>query len=158
MAKLTEAQIELVGTWTGEGANLNEVQQRLKSEFGITITYLEARMLLMDIGVRIKEKPKPEPLPEPVTPEPPPSADDWTSPSADAGTPTGGNLTVNVDPAALQGTIASGKATFSDGQIVVWYVDPNGRLGMKAPYAGYQPPAQDIPMFETELDRLLQAL
>jgi hypothetical protein len=153
MAKLTEAQIETVSTWAEQGANLNEVQQRLKSELGISITYLEARMLLMDVGVKIKEKPKPEP-----TPEPAPSVDDWAPPSTTPDAANGGKVSVNVDPVASDGMIASGKATFSDGQIVVWYVDPSGRLGMKAPFAGYQPPAPDIPMFESELDRLLQSL
>jgi hypothetical protein len=49
----------------------------------------------------------------------------------------------------------SGKATFSDGNTVQWFMDQMGRFGMRGPAPGYQPPAADIPAFQRELDTLL---
>ena len=159
MANLTPEQLETVTQWAAGGANLNEVQSRLKTEFGITLTYLDARMLLLDVGVRLKEKerPAPPPEPEPAAVAPPPSAEDWQA-SDGAGAPPEAQVHVSADPVPLEGTMASGKATFSDGEVVVWYVDGSGRLGMKAPFAGYKPPVADIPIFEQKLDLLLQSL
>ena len=159
MANLTPEQLETVTQWAADGANLNEVQSRLKSEFDITLTYLDARMLLLDVGVRLKEKerPAPPPEPEPTPAAAPPSAEDWQSADG-TDAPPASQVHVSADPVPLEGTMASGKATFSDGEVVVWYVDASGRLGMKAPFAGYKPPVADIPVFEQKLDLLLQSL
>ena len=156
MAKLTPEQLETVTQWAAQGANLNEVQSRLKSEFDITLTYLDARMLLLDVGVRLKEKERPGPAPEPE--DGPPSAEDWQSANGTRTPQPSAQVDVIADSVPMEGTMASGKATFSDGNVVVWYVDGSGRLGMKAPFAGYKPPVADIPIFEQKLDLLLQSL
>ena len=44
----------------------------------------------------------------------------------------------------------------SDGKTAGWYLDQMGRLGLRATEPGYQPPAADIPVFQRELQRLLQ--
>jgi hypothetical protein len=67
-----------------------------------------------------------------------------------------GNVTLTIDQLAIPGTMVSGKATFSDGKTAGWYLDQFGRLGLRAPEPGYQPPAADIPVFQRELQRLLQ--
>lgn len=163
MAKLTAEQQEQVAAWADAGATLNDIQTRLKSDFGITLTYLESRMLMMDVGVRIKDKPKSAPAADSQLAEPSPAVpeteDDPPLGEALAEGPAAvGGVSVTVDQVAVPGAIASGKATFSDGKTAVWYVDQYGRLGVKASEPGYQPPPQDIPIFEQQLDRLLQSL
>ena len=163
MAKLTAEQQEQMAAWAEAGASLNDVQTRLKSEFGITLTYLEARMLLMDVGVRIKDKPKTEPAEDTAAPgdlgaaRPPDDAPSFDAPPL-APPAGGGGVSVTADRVAVPGAVASGKATFSDGKTAVWYVDEFGRLGVKAGEPGYQPPPQDIPLFEQQLDALLASL
>jgi hypothetical protein len=159
MANLTPEQLDAVSQWAEEGANLNDVQRRLKEQFDLTITYMDARLLLIDVGVRLKDKPReapPAPAPEPT---PPPEAatelpaDDGSDlPPAPAGD---GSVSLVVDAVTVPGTMVSGKVTFSDGQTAGWYVDQMGRLGMRAPSPGYQPPPADIPIFQNELDRVL---
>ena len=159
MANLTPEQLDAVSQWAEEGANLNDVQRRLKEQFDLTITYMDARLLLIDVGVRLKDKPReapPAPAPEP-TPQPEASAElpadaDDAAPPAPAGD---GTVSLVVDAVTMPGTMVSGKVTFSDGQTAGWYVDQMGRLGMRAPSPGYTPPPADIPIFQNELDRVL---
>lgn len=173
MAQLTEEQKKTVAQWTAEGASLNEVQDRLKREFDITLTYLDARLLLMELGLKIQEKakqeePKPEP---PAAPAPLPGAESGDGEYSDELTEAeaellqdeplsdeGGasTLTVSLDAITVPGTMVSGKVTFSDGKTGGWYVDQFGRLGLQPPEPGYQPPPTDIPAFQRELDRLLR--
>ena len=143
MAKLTPEQQTAVEQWAAEGANLNDVQQRLKAEFGISMTYLDARLLMVDLDVKLKEKERPK---EPVS-------------VAEAAAPEGppGAVTVTLDELAIEGAMCSGKVTFSDGKIAGWYIDQAGRLGMRAPEPGYKPPEAEVPVFQEELERVLAA-
>lgn len=152
---LTPEQLAAVQQWASEGATLNDVQQRLKQQFGLTITYLEARLLLLDAKVSLKDKPREQPKVEQPQETPPstPQAPDAAAPDA-----TGGGVTVTVDELAIPGAMVSGKATFSDGKTAGWFIDQMGRLGMRAPEPGYKPPAEDVPVFQQELDRLLANL
>lgn len=160
MANLSPEQLQQVESWAEAGANLNDIQSRLKSDFGISLTYLDARMLMIETGVRLKEKakevfkPSPEAEPAPAPAPAPTTAEDWSA-SDSGGT---GGVSVTADATPAPGAIASGRATFSDGQSAIWYVDQNGQLGIKAPTPGYQPPQNDIPIFEQQLDVLLQGL
>lgn len=164
MAQLTAEQQKQVEAWAEAGATLNDIQTRLKSDFAITLTYLEARMLMMDVGVRIKDKPKADPVPEVPAAASSPAEDpaldaDLPMDEPEPTPPQGGvGVSVTADRVAVPGAIASGKATFSDGKTATWYVDQFGRLGVKASEPGYKPPPQDIPLFEQQLDALLSSL
>jgi hypothetical protein len=63
-------------------------------------------------------------------------------PAGDAG---GADLKVTVDEVPPAGALVSGKATFSDGNSIMWFMDQMGRFGMRGPTPDYQPPAADIP-------------
>ncbi|MDB6075715.1 MAG: hypothetical protein JWO89_3355 [Verrucomicrobiaceae bacterium] len=148
MAKLTPEQQTAVEQWAAEGANLNEVQQRLKAQFDLSMTYLDARLLMVDLDLKLKEKERakePVPAPAPVIGE------------GEAAAPGSGAVTVTLDELAIEGAMCSGKVTFSDGKIAGWYIDQQGRLGMKAPEPGYKPPEADVPVFQEELERVLAA-
>lgn len=156
MADLSPEQRKLVETWASEGANLNQIQDRLRHECSVTLTYMEARLLLMDLNVKLQDKPRE--APKPVEEPPPATAEVPVSEAEsapDAPKPAG-ELKITVDEVPLQGALISGEASFSDGEVVVWFMDQMGRFGMRGPFQGYQPPAADIPKFEQELDQLLR--
>ncbi len=164
MANLTPEQLASVNRWAADGATLNDIQQRLKTDFGLSITYMEARLLMLDLGVKLKDKPR-EPDPAQKAPPPPTPAPaemdgqsddglDYADEAASAQS-SSGKVTVTVDELIIPGALVSGKATFSDGKTISWYVDQMGRLGMKAPEPGYKPPPADVPAFQKELDRVL---
>ena len=157
--KLDEAQRQKVATWIAEGAKLSEIQNRLASEFGVKLTYMEARFLVDDLKLTPKD---PEP---PKTPEPPapaksaaPAAGLTTTPlppepAAGAAGPGPGQVSVTVDQIARPGAIVSGKVTFSDGQIADWYLDQTGRLGVVPKQQGYKPSPADVQDFQLALQQ-----
>jgi hypothetical protein len=155
MSKLSPEQFAQVEQWASEGANLNQIQDRLKSEFDINLTYMEARLMMLDIGVKIKDKPKEaEKKAEPeVSPE---GGEGGELPASGEASGVPGELVVDLDKIAIPGAMVSGKVTFSDGQKATWYIDEMNRLGLGGVPPTYQPPKADISAFQQELDRLLQ--
>lgn len=151
--KLTAEQEAAVRQWVEEGARLPDVQKRLREEFNLTLTYLEARLLAGDLGLTfVSDEPaKPEAADEPEG-----EVDGDGALQEDTTAPAGG-VSVSLDMVTRAQAIVSGKATFSDGTTVSWYVDQMGRLGMEPPTPGYRPPEADIPTFQNKLQQLLQS-
>ena len=155
MANLTPQQRQLVEQWAAEGANLNQIQDRLRSECAATLTYMETRLLIMELGIKLQDKPREVPPEEkPAPPPPEASAADGAAGADEAS--AGGALKVSVDEVPPPGAVISGRASFSDGVTVQWFMDEQGRFGMRGPAPGYQPPPADIPAFQAELDNILQ--
>lgn len=156
--KLTPEQTEAVRQWAEAGATLNDIQRQLKTVLGVSCTYMDLRLGLLDLGIKLLDKPREQPpaaAAAPAPEEPLPDSPFFNDAEDAEEAPAAGGVLVTMDELMLPGTMASGKATFSDGKTISWFVDQMGRLGMKAPEAGYQPPAEDVPEFQTQLDRLL---
>ena len=150
---LTEAQRQQVANWINAGAKLSEIQNRLQSELGLKLTYMEVRFLVDDLKLTPHD---PEP---PKVVAPPPEA----APKADAPLPAGGapalgGVSLAVDHLAKPGAIVSGQVTFSDGQTADWYLDQTGRLGVAPTIAGYKPSAADVKDFQIILQSELAKL
>jgi hypothetical protein len=151
---LTEEQRQHVATWITQGAKLAEIQNRLASEFGIKVTYMEARFLVDDLKLTPKD---PEP-PKVIVPEAKAPAAVTAPlqplPESDPALPApGGKVSVGVDQIARPGAIVSGKVTFSDGQTADWYLDQAGRLGVVPKQQGYKPSAADVQEFQVALQQ-----
>jgi hypothetical protein len=152
---LSEEQRQAVSRWISEGAKLAEIQNRLASEFGIKLTYMEARFLVDDLKLTPKD---PEP-PKVVAPPPTQPAVAAATPAPDlpgdevSPPPAGGKVTVVVDQITRPGAIISGKVNFSDGQVADWYLDQTGRLGVVPKQPGYKPAAADVQEFQLALQQ-----
>ena len=156
--QLTDEQKQQVASWIADGMKLSDIQNRIATDFDTRLTYMDVRLLVDDLKVMPKdppEPPKPAPTAEPEAPAAEPSA--LASPD-DPAVPAGGKVTLSVDTLARPGTIVSGKVTFSDGKSAQWYLDQMGRLGVLPEEQGYRPPAGDVEVFQTQLDRELQKL
>ena len=138
---LTDDQRAAISKWIEEGASLSDIQKRLKEEFQISLTYLEARLLADDLKLALKE---PE---RPIEPPPLPTPDKATS-------STSGKVSVTIDQITRPGAMVSGRTTFSDGQTAEWYLDQTGRLGLNPSTPGYRPSQQDVMDFQVELEKL----
>ena len=136
---LTDDQRAAISQWIEGGANLSDIQKRLKEEFQISITYLEARLLADDMKLAPKDPDRP------VDP-PVPAASDIPAPA--------GKVTVTIDQITRPGAMISGRVTFSDGEKAEWYLDQTGRLGLNATTPGYRPSQQDVADFQIELEKL----
>jgi hypothetical protein len=153
---LTEEQRQRVTAWITQGAKLAEIQNRLATEFGLKLTYMEARFLVDDLKLVPKD---PEPPKAPALPaaETKPVLKPIPAGEIDGGEaalpPTGSNVAVTVDQITRPGSIISGKVNFSDGQIADWYLDQAGRLGVVPKVQGYKPTAADVQEFQLALQR-----
>ncbi len=57
---IDDRQKELVRQWAAEGAGISEIQRRIKEEFGISMTYMDVRFLMLDLHADVKDKPEPK--------------------------------------------------------------------------------------------------
>jgi hypothetical protein len=153
---LDETQRKKVAEWIAQGLKLSEIQNRISSELGTRMTYMDVRLLVDDLKLTPKDVEPPKasisPLASPASgPAPSP---DKRQPAADQqGTPPkGGGVSVSVDQIARPGAVVSGKVTFSDGNNADWYFDQTGRLGLVPQQPGYRPPPADLQQFQAALD------
>jgi hypothetical protein len=156
---LNDEQREKVAEWIAQGLKLSEIQNRLGSELGVVMTYMDVRLLVDDLKLTPKDVEPPRPrLPaqavgaSPSTPAPTPSSP--LSPQA----PGAASVSVRVDQIARPGTLVSGKVTFTDGVTADWHLDQTGRLGLAPQQAGYRPGAADLQQFQAALDGELSKL
>ncbi|MCH7225748.1 hypothetical protein [Haloferula sp. A504] len=146
-SQLTEEQKQSLQQWAAEGASIADLQRRLKDEYSLTITYMDARFMVLDLGIEILEekeeeesdgKPEDETLVDAV-PEMSPGA-----------------VNVSIDSIAIPGAVVSGKVTFSDGETAVWMIDQMGRPGLDPDTPGYRPSQEDIESFQKQLSELMR--
>lgn len=152
MARLTPEQISKVSAWVAEGATLSQIQERLSSQLGVSMTYMDVRFLVDDLNLALVEKEEPK-KPEEAAAEAAP-AEAAAAPAAAA--QGAGVVTVEVDTIAQPHAMVSGNVTFSDGEKADWYIDHQGRPGMAARTPGYRPTPQDITDFQVKLDAALR--
>lgn len=118
---------------------MSDLQRRLKEDFGHTLTYMDTRFLILDLGIELVEEQKVEKKEE-EKPAPVPT----------------GFVDVTMDSLTLPGALVSGKVTFSDGETAVWMLDQTGRPGLDPDTAGYRPTPEDIQEFQIQLRELIR--
>lgn len=138
-SQLTPDQVAALNQWAAEGATMSDLQRHLKDDFGFSLTYMDTRFAILDLGIQLIEEPKAEPKAE-------------EKPALVAT----GKVTVTMDTLTLPGALVSGKATFSDGETAVWMLDQTGRPGLDPDTPGYRPTQEDIAEFQKQLRALIQ--
>lgn len=156
---LNSEQRDAVAAWIGNGDSLSSVQQRIKDDFGLSLTYMDVRFLVIELGVAVKDRERAK------APAPPMGGDEAGLPDGafddggDAGAgvlPEGaGAVRLEMDRIMKPGSVISGSVVFSDGVRAAWILDKLGRLALDAGQPGYAPPEADIPVFQDELRKLL---
>jgi len=160
---LTDEQKKQIAAWVEAGASLSEIQKRLKEELGIPMTYMDARLLVLELGAAVKDKPEPKQQ-KPVEPDAAPDAtpeenDDLPEDFESEALPADGGAAVSVtlDRVVIPGAMVSGDVVFSDGERARWLIDQMGRFGLEPSTPGYKPRPADLQGFQMELRRLLQS-
>jgi hypothetical protein len=169
----SEQQKETIRQWVASGASLSDVQRNLKSEFGVAMTYIDVRLLVLDVGAAVKDKPEAKPVktalpPQPRHEEAGPMVDldeematDNEEMPLDDGMPeeqqaAGGTVTLTMDSLVVPGAMVSGTVTFSDGTKARWLIDQQGRFGIDPETPGYRPSPADMQAFQMQLRIELQ--
>jgi len=138
-SQLTPEQIAALNQWAAQGATMSDLQRHLKEDFGFSITYMDTRFVILDLGIQLIEEPKVVPKVEEKA----------------APVPTG-VVSTTMDTLTLPGSMASGKVTFSDGETAIWMLDQTGRPGLDPDTPGYRPTQEDIVEFQKQLRELIQ--
>ncbi len=149
--ELQEEQKAKVRAWADEGCGLSEIQRRLSDEFGITMTFMDVRFLVLDLGIEIQDKNK-------VEPKKAPSLDDDSMSAPDQGLDEAaglGGVSVEIDRVMKPGALVSGSAVFRDGTEATWMLDQTGRLALQGPTPEYRPSPEDIQEFQQVLQQEL---
>ena len=139
-SSLTDEQKEAIHGWAAEGAQIADIQRKLGSEFGVTITYMEARFMILDLEVQL--------LSEDVAEEEEEVVEKVAT----------GEVHVTVDTIVRPGAAISGSVEFSDGEKAIWAIDQMGSLDLDADTAGYRPTELDIQKFQDKLREHLKSM
>ena len=138
---LTDEQKAQVAEWAAAGDQLNDLQKKMTEAFGISISYMDTRFAIMDLGIELvtEEAPVEEKKEEPkeLTPQ--------------------GYVDATVDEIVRPGFLASGKVIFSDGMNALWGLDQMGRLSVDADDPSYQVDDEDMIAFQEVLRDKLKA-
>jgi len=162
--QITEDQKATVKKLIEEGCGLQDIQNRLNTEHKLSLTYMDVRFLLLDLGLSVKEKATPKAAELDITKAkaakavPPPADGVAEEVFEDEDAPVGpGGVSIEIDRIKRPGALVSGSVTFSDGVKSNWSLDQFGRLALEGGKEGYRPSKSDIQAFQQELTRLLQS-
>ena len=145
---LSEDQVEAVRGWVAKGAQMADVQKKLTEEFGFKVTYMDTRLLALDLELEFA-KDEEEKIEDPAASV---LAEDPAIPEFPAGI---GEVDATIDQVARPGAMVSGTVTFSDGMKGHWLIDEMGRPSIDPDQAGYQPTEDDLEAFQEKLRVLL---
>ena len=161
---LDDAQRKKITEWIAQGLKLSEIQSRLSSELGLTLTYMDVRLLVDDLKLVPKDIEQPKPASSPLA-APSAPGNRGPAPAAQGAAPKPGQkpaaqagVSVSVDQVTRPGAVASGKVVFTDGNQAEWYIDQMGRLGFAPQQPGYRPPASELQQFQIVLESELAKL
>jgi len=157
MSQLSQEQTRAVSQWVEQGATLSDVQKKLAQEFGVTMTYMDVRLLLLELGAQLKDRVTNVPKVPPMPASAPLEADDVAMDGGSDAQPPPGSVDVQVDRIMKPGSMVSGKVRFSDGVNATWMLDQMGRLGISPERKGYAPTQADVAAFQMELRRALES-
>ena len=150
VSDLSSEQVEMVKEWVAEGAQMADLQKRLKDDFGFNVTYMDTRFLSLDLALNFQ-----------VDKEESEGANDIENPEAQEEVDLEPlvqdreTVTVTLDQVARPGAMVSGTVTFSDGMKALWLIDEMGRPSIDPDQPGYQPSEADLVSFQAELKGLL---
>jgi len=148
---LQEEHKKAVIAWVAEGASLSDVQKRLKEQFQISLTYMDVRFLVDDLGLQLLEQQASQ---AEVADRLAAAKQEGEAQREDA-PPRGGGVSVTMDSITKPHALASGRVTFSDGETAEWMLDQTGRLGLNPGKPGHRPSQADILAFQDELQRMV---
>lgn len=139
-SKLTPDQVATLKQRAAEGASMSDLQRHLKEDFGHTLTYMDTRFLILDLGIELIEEAKAVEKKDELKAVPVPT----------------GTVNVTLDTLTLPGALVSGKVTFSDGETAIWMLDQTGRPGLDPDTPGYRPTQEDVMEFQVQLRALIE--
>ncbi len=149
---IPEEAKQKVRQWAEEGCTLSEIQSKLSEECDLSLTYMDVRFLVIELGLDINDpKHKAQSVPKEAVSETSVAAAPAPGDPLD-----GGGVAVEISPVTEPGSLASGTVRFSGGETAKWSLDQMGRLALAADNPAFRPSESDIQAFQTELKSLIE--
>ena len=158
--ELTKEQQEKVREWAAEGASLSEIQSRISGEFGIRLSYLDTRFLVIDLNAAIKDKEAPkkkEPMGKADEADEADEADGDEAIETEPLSKAEGGVSVALSNLTRPGFALTGSVVFSDGVNAGWGITNDGRISFEPQKEGYRPSHEDMKAFQLKLRELISA-
>ena len=144
--ELSDTQKASIAAWVNDNKSIADIQNLLREEFEISMTYMDVRFLVDDLDIHFKE-------PEPEVEE---EAEAGTADAVEEPEVVGG-VSVEVNPVTPPGALVAGTVTFSDGKGMQWQLSAAGQLGLvPGDDPDYRPSPEDVQEFQTQLQQVLQ--
>lgn len=161
---LNDSQKAKVADWVKAGDSLGDIQNKILSEFGVSMTFMDVRFLVDDLDVTLVDKVVVKPEIKSSSPESNLSAaKNVPEQSAETSVPqhemplssdvaAENNVQVSIDKLPHPNYAMSGTVVFPDGEKAIWVIDAEGRFGMQTDTPGYKPSAEYVRAFQMELE------
>lgn len=162
VSDLSKEQIQEIKDWVEGGAQMADLQKRLKEDFDLNATYMDTRFLALDLDLDFhKEEEAEEELAEDIV------AEDIVAEDSGNGEPPAGvevippsgsepAVSVGIDQIAIPGSMVSGTVTFSDGEKGTWMIDVDGRPSIDPETDDYRPNQEDLVDFQAKLQHIFE--
>ena len=145
---LSDEQKAVVSQWVSEGESIAKIQDLLKQNFDLGLTYMDVRFLVDDLGVVYKDSNE---LSEDTE-----GSESETDVITEENNETSG-VVVDVDSVIRPGSLVSGNVRFSDGVALGWQLTSTGQLGLiPGDDPEYRPSNEDLQAFQTQLQDVLK--
>ena len=145
---LSDEQKQVVSQWVTEGESIAKIQNLLKEQFNLGLTYMDVRFLVDDLGLVYKDSNETS------------EAEDNSESKAEDAIEENDQLagvTVDVDAVIRPGSLVSGTVRFSDGVSLGWQLTSTGQLGLiPGDDPEYRPSNEDLQSFQTQLQEVLK--
>lgn len=146
--ELSDTQKAAIAAWVNDNKSIADIQNLLREEFEISMTYMDVRFLVDDLEINFKE-------PEPEIEEP--EEGEAKAEEAVEEPEVMGGVSVEVNPVTPPGALVAGTVTFSDGKQMQWQLSAAGQLGLvPGDDPDYRPNPEDVQEFQTQLQQVLQ--
>lgn len=136
--QLSPEQVKQLHTWAKEGKSMSDIQALLKEVWNISVTFMDTRFVILDLGIELLEEKAPE---------------EKIEKKALIAT---GQVHTKMDTIMRAGALLSGSVEFSDGETAIWIIDEQGRPSIDPDSAGYQPTREDLLAFQSQLRALVK--
>ncbi len=147
--EISDTEKATIATWVEEGKSIADIQNLLREEFQISLTYMDVRFLVDDLNIVFKEEP--EPVAENGEAGEAKGADAVEEPELLGG------VRVEVDKVTPPGALVCGTVVFSDGKQLGWQLSAAGQLGLvPGDDPNYRPSPEDVQEFQAKLQEVLQ--
>lgn len=156
--EISDAQKRTVKQWVKEGCGLSDIQIKLLEEFKISMTYMDVRLLIVDLGINIQNKQGTKSYSSDLSQTEAQQKVSSSEIEAQNESPFPGKsaVSVEIDRVMKPHSLVSGKVLFSDGVSATWSLDALGRLALNPDKLNYHPKEEDVQAFQQEIKKALE--